>query len=290
MSVWIPPPQPDHTPLHIVSLGSSFAAGPGISPIADKGAGPGGRSSKNYAHLLAQKLNARLTDLSVSGAKLEEMVDEGGYGPHFGRWFPPQAAEVPEDADVVMILGGGNDIGYIQGMISDDLAATMLGKLASRVVGRGFAVPYRASKEEVAKRVVAVVDMVRERAPKVKILLIEYFTLLGTDVKCGRDVNLSEAQIEKHKGVALELREAYRLAAEARPDVEVVPIAEFSIGNGLGSKKPWVEGFSAGVVLRGKTPLHPNAEGMRNVADMLCEKIQSLGIDTLSNRPDSGTG
>jgi hypothetical protein len=45
----------------IIALGSSFAAGPGIEPIEDTNAM---RSSRNYAHLLADRLGANLVDLS----------------------------------------------------------------------------------------------------------------------------------------------------------------------------------------------------------------------------------
>ena len=50
---------------HVASLGSSFAAGPGIEPAADRAAR---RSARNYPHLLAARLGAELTDLTVSGA------------------------------------------------------------------------------------------------------------------------------------------------------------------------------------------------------------------------------
>src|SRR3569623_115027 len=50
---------------HLVALGSSFAAGPGIEPVADAGAM---RAARNYPHLLAERLGAELTDLTVSGA------------------------------------------------------------------------------------------------------------------------------------------------------------------------------------------------------------------------------
>src|SRR6185437_2428964 len=39
-------------PLHYAALGSSFAAGPGISPIIDQ---PAIRSGRNYPHVLAER-------------------------------------------------------------------------------------------------------------------------------------------------------------------------------------------------------------------------------------------
>lgn len=59
--------------LHITALGSSFAAGPGIPPQINRMAG---RSSNNYAHLLAARLGADPTDLTVSGATLNNILLE----------------------------------------------------------------------------------------------------------------------------------------------------------------------------------------------------------------------
>lgn len=49
----------------VAALRGSFAAGPGIPPIVDRFAN---RSGRNYAHLLADRLGAQLTDLTVSAA------------------------------------------------------------------------------------------------------------------------------------------------------------------------------------------------------------------------------
>jgi hypothetical protein len=93
---------------HIVALGSSFAAGPGIQPITNAGAG---RSGRNYANLVAQALNAKITDLTVSGATTETILDIPqkpvmSFNP-FVEAFPPQIQGVPGDADLVTITAGG---------------------------------------------------------------------------------------------------------------------------------------------------------------------------------------
>lgn len=95
---------------HVVSLGSSFAAGPSIEPVADPNAL---RSKRNYAALLAQRLGARHTDLTVSGATTANVLHEPQV-PYPHRWwhgratpFPPQIEGVPADADLVTITIGG---------------------------------------------------------------------------------------------------------------------------------------------------------------------------------------
>ncbi|MBO0865908.1 MAG: SGNH/GDSL hydrolase family protein, partial [Mycobacterium sp.] len=51
-----------------VALGSSMAAGPGILPRAKGAPWGSGRSARNYAHLVAERLNLDLVDVTFSGA------------------------------------------------------------------------------------------------------------------------------------------------------------------------------------------------------------------------------
>ncbi|KAE8448856.1 hypothetical protein EG329_008858 [Mollisiaceae sp. DMI_Dod_QoI] len=253
--------------LHIAALGSSFAAGPGIPPQINRLAH---RSGNNYPHLLAARLDADLTDLTVSGATLNNILSEpqGSY-----RWstFQPQLEGLPADADIVTVTGGGNDMGYIGGMMTEALKGTFFGYVLS------WLIPVKTqvlpTTQEVAQRFIAVIDAIRKIAPKSRIFLVEYFSLLGPDTRPGIDVNLTEEQIRHHQEVAEELSTAYRLAAEARPDCEVIPVHKGSRDHGLGSKEPWVEGFSASILWQGN-PFHPNLRGMQAVADMIYEKVK----------------
>lgn len=254
--------------LHIAALGSSFAAGPGILPISNTAAG---RSSKNYASILASLLNARLTDLTVSGATLQNVLNEPQQSPLGpGSAFEPQLNALPSDVDIITLTGGGNDMGYISAMMSDEVdAAPWAAMLKDQLPERAEPM----SVEEVCERFVAVIERIRKVAPRARVLLVEYSTLLGEDVRVGRDVAFSEDKVATHRKVAETLGKAYRLAAE-RTRCEVVPIGELSWEHGLGAKEPWVEGLSMEVLTKGKTPFHPNAEGMKAVADILYERLK----------------
>lgn len=88
---------------HIAALGSSFAAGPGIDPIIDQAAM---RSGRNYPHLLAEQLGARLTDLTVSGATTATILGEPQITMD-GTQFAPQIYGLPVDAYLVTVTAGG---------------------------------------------------------------------------------------------------------------------------------------------------------------------------------------
>jgi hypothetical protein len=263
-------------PLHIVNLGSSFAAGPGIAPQVDTQAS---RSGENYAHIIARRLGAELTDLSVSGATLMNLLSEPQLSS--GRTFPPQISGIPEAADIVMVLGGGNDMGYIGGLFMDSVEAYWIPRMILNV-SRWFTGPADISvlsTEELAERYSTVLDTIHGKAPKAQVLVVEYLTLLGTDLKPGNDVVFDASLLEGHKAKAEQVRTATAKAVQGREAwCTRVPVAEASIGHGIGSKEPWVNGFGLGLMYKKQAPYHPNAEGMVAVAEMVCSKLAALGI------------
>ncbi|KAL2060335.1 hypothetical protein VTL71DRAFT_9730 [Oculimacula yallundae] len=259
-------------PLHLISLGSSFAAGPGIPPLSSPSAA---RSSKNYACLLSSHFSFQHTDLTVSGAILPNITSE----PQVlnGTTFPPQISGVTEDADIITITGGGNDLQYVGGLIMDELQSTWVGKLFSLFNPRGQPEP-PVSVDELAGRFVSVLDAVHAKAPKAKIYLVGYLTLLSPSTKSGVHVSLSEELIKKYQQIAVNLRQAYLKAAEARSEwCQLVDVAEMSKDHGILTDEPWVEGLSIGSFWNGN-PMHPNERGMRAVADMLIERLEGDGF------------
>ncbi|KAG0646533.1 hypothetical protein D0Z07_7598 [Hyphodiscus hymeniophilus] len=260
--------------LHIVALGSSFAAGPGIQPQALKTAG---RSEKNYAQLLAKRLDAQLTDLSVSGATLNNVLSE----PQVlnGNHFEPQLSGFPPDVDIVTITGGGNDMGYIGTVMHNTLQSYFLGRIVSHFLPAPV-LPLPASAESVAERFIAIIDKIRETSPHSRIYLVEYLTLFGRDTKAGVDVAFDASKLEEIRNIAATLQIAYKLAGAARSRCTVIHVADRSQDHALGSEEPWVEGFGFGMLLERKAPFHPNAMGMIAVADMLYEELKmTKGLD-----------
>ncbi|KAJ5500376.1 hypothetical protein LT330_002165 [Penicillium expansum] len=238
--------------LKIASLGSSFAAGPDIPPQIEPHAAL--RSGQNYPHLLAQHLDADLTDLSVSGATLLNItVDPQSTN---NMTFPPQISDLPEDANIITVTAGGNDINYIGGMIADACEAELQSSVS-------------LSPSELAERLGGVLDQIHKKAPGARIFLVEYLAVLGPDTQTSRNIPLSKEKIQHYRGVASVLQHAYTVAVEGRAGwCETVPIHQLSQEHALGSKEPWVGGFVLGPLL------HPNLDGMKAVAGILVETIR----------------
>ncbi|KAI0136884.1 SGNH hydrolase-type esterase domain-containing protein [Xylariales sp. AK1849] len=265
--------------LHIVNVGSSFAAGPGIPPQIDRFAG---RSGENYAHIVARKLGAKLTDLSVSGATLLNLLNEPQQVT--GRTFGPQISEIPEDADVVLVLGGGNDIGYIGGLFGDSFNAYLVYRVVSQaytwLTGTSAEETSTLSMEGLAARYGTVLDAINAKVPRAQVIVVEYLILLGSDLKPGVDVPFDASLLENHRVKAEQVRMATVKAIQGREQwCARVPVAEASVGHGLGSQAAWVNGFGLETLYR-MAAYHPNAQGMIAVADLVMQRLTVLGLVT----------
>ena len=258
---------------HLISLGSSFAAGPGISPLSDSSAG---RSAVNYPALVAARLGFRHTDLTVSGATLLNVLTDAQIG-WFSR-FEPQIEGVTSDADIVTLTGGGNDFGYIGGMMRDGLANSgFLHRMIGRIV-MGAAPEEVPTEDEVVKRMVQVIEAVHARAPKATLLLIEYLAVIGDDTQPhSSGAPFPQARLNYYRQQAQMLQRIYKRAAEGKDWVRLVS-AHSSLAHGLGSSEPWVTGLSLGFLTGGEVPFHPTREGMVALADMVLRDLQTAGL------------
>ncbi len=255
----------------LAALGSSFAAGPGIEPIVDRAAS---RSGRNYAHLLAERLGAELTDLTVSGATTATILD---HPQRVRPWrsVPPQLDGLPTDADLVTLTAGGNDLGYIGGMMK----AALTGRLddhrptapLARLLRRNPLQPVTDQQvEAAADGLVRIVEETRRRAPKARVILVDYLTVLGPETHRTAQVPFTDSEIATLRKTGERVIEAFATAA-GRTGADLVEVSVPSRDHALGSADPWMNGFHLSMR---PTPFHPNAAGMRAVADAIVEHLE----------------
>jgi lysophospholipase L1-like esterase len=244
-----------------VALGSSMAAGPGIRPRADGAPFFAGRSARNYPHLVAQRLGLELVDVTYSGATTANVLAE----PQPGARAQIEALDGTEHLVTVTI--GGNDVGYVPLLYAAGLPRFVR---ALPLLGARFTEQLDASARdralvEVAESLRRVGRLLRERAPEARVLFVDYLTLLPPSGLPAPP--LSDADVATGRHVAAELA---RATAEAAADTgcELVRAAEHSTEHHAWSADPWTTRF--GLPLPGRpAPLHPNATGMRIVADLV---------------------
>ncbi|KAI1190673.1 SGNH hydrolase-type esterase domain-containing protein [Nemania serpens] len=264
-------------PLRIANLGSSFAAGPAIPPVEE---GSAGRSGANYAHLVAEQVGGTLTDLSVCGATLLHLLDtpqDAG-----GKRFAPQIDDLPADTELVLVLGGGNDIGYIGGIFNDTLSRTWSGTALKYLRGPNPDSEVKAElqldMDGLTQRYATVLDAIRRKAPGAHVLVVEYQAVLGPDTRPGEDVVFGADRIAHHREVAAALQEATRRAVLGREEwCSILGVVEASETHAVGAEHPWIFGFSWKLFYQG-CAYHPRPEGMAAIADLIYDKMLQLGL------------
>ena len=244
-----------------VALGSSMAAGPGIAPRAADSPRAAMRSARNYPRLLADDLGLDLVDVTFSGATTAHVLHERQLG------TPAQVEALDGTESLVTITIGGNDVGYVPGLMAATLPSAL--RLLP-VVGpplREVLDPTarQVALAEVASSLRSVGRAVRRRSPDARVVFVDYLTLLPPVGERAFPLRERYADLGRRTAARLEVLTAEAAAATG---CEVVSAAAASRDHHAWSVSPWTVG--ATVPFPGR-PLayHPNAAGMRAVADLL---------------------
>lgn len=245
-----------------VAMGSSFAAGPGIPDYYENPPRPCARSTGNYAHLLASRLNLALTDVSCSGATTAHLT--GSRATPDGPSIPPQLDALTPDTHLVTITIGGNDIGYIARLNAagcNKLAATSWDKEKCPPVP----LPTEADYAALALRMDAIAKEVRGRSPEARLIFVDYLTILPETGDC-EAARLFDFDAKDSRDVARRLA-AITAKAAADNNADILKASDLSKGHDACAPDPWMNGYP---IWNGPAaPFHPNAKGMIAIADAL---------------------
>lgn len=253
-----------------VAFGSSMAAGPGIGPRADGAPWRAGRSARNYPHLVAAQLGLDLVDVTYSGATTANLLREPQHG------APPQISALNGSEELVTVTIGGNDVGYVP-----MLFAAGMPRLARKLPLLGGALRAQLdprAREEALGQVAASLEevgrTVRSRSPGATVLFVDYLTLLPPPGTSAPPLSDTDVATGRHVAQTLE-----RLTAEAAAATGcgLVRAGEASRAHHAWSAEPWTTKFGLLTLFKpgDPAPLHPNAAGMRAVADLVLAQLAS---------------
>ncbi|WP_108926003.1 SGNH/GDSL hydrolase family protein [Mycobacterium montefiorense] len=251
-----------------VALGSSMAAGPGIQPHAPDAPRWSGRSARNYAHLVAERMNLELVDVTFSGATTAHLLADRQHN------APPQITVLDGSEDLVTVTIGGNDVGYVPLLMAAALPrpARRLPLLGTRIAELLDRDAREQALAEVFDSLCAVGKSVRERAPRARVLLVDYLTILPPAGSPAGPISDADADLGRHLATTLE-----RLTADAAvvTGCEVIGAGAASRDHHAWSAEPWTTTPAKYVVpLPGRpAPLHPNGAGMRAVAELVSAQL-----------------
>ena len=249
-----------------VALGSSFGSGPGVGERADGSSPWCAQSASNYAHLLAAKRRLQLVDVTCGGATTANILTTPQ------RSSPPQIEAVDAQTRLVTITAGGNDVFYL-GNLSGESCVLAPDKVpeASRTgvcrvipnaeVQRGF--------EEVPRRLRAVVEAVKEKAPRATIVLVSYIDILPQQGSCSERAPLTDDELRDNRQVAAKLTEITAQVAE-QEHVKLLDVSKLATGHDVCAADPWIFpfGFTPGLAFA-PAAYHPTLKAMQAIATAL---------------------
>ncbi|HEU0087693.1 MAG TPA: SGNH/GDSL hydrolase family protein [Pseudonocardiaceae bacterium] len=250
---------------HYVALGDSFAAGPFI-PEQRRDPTGCARSTHNYPALVAAALDVtEFTDVTCSGAATRDMtvaqvVPMGSN--------PPQFNALRTDTDLVTVTIGGNDIGFSEIVLTCGQLSFSdpLGDPCRRQATAGGTDSYAERILAAAPRVAGMLQGIRERSPHASVLLVGYLRILPPVLGCWPVVPIALRDVPYLDGLQQQLNKMLATQAEAS-GARFIDAYTASLGHDTcqAPAAKWVEGI---IPTSAAYPVHPNASGMRAVADL----------------------
>ncbi len=245
-----------------VALGSSFAAGPGLGQIKPDAPARCQRSALNYPTLLANRLGLTLEDASCGGATTAHIL---------GPWdeLPAQIDAVTSDTRLITITIGGNDIGYVRNLMAascDPVAGFVFQGQRRDCFPKTM--PQAADYAQLDASLRRLVAALQERAPEAQIIFVQYLRLVD-DANCAA-LGLDADELIALRNVGERLATVTQRVADDT-GVEVLPADQLSRGHTPCDAQPFAVGARVDAPGNPGAPWHPNAAGMRAVADALAE-------------------
>ncbi len=248
------------------ALGSSFAAGPGLGQIKPDAPQRCQQSRLSYPTLLAERLRLALTDASCGGATTAHIL---------GPWdeLPAQMNAVTARTRLITITIGGNDIGYVRNLIAASCdPAVGLVYQGQRRDCLSANLPTAADYSKLERGLAEVAQALRAKAPDARIIFVQYLRLLD-DGNCAQTaLSADETITMRHIGERLA---TITTRVADRTGAEVLAADQLSRGHTVCDTVPYSVGADGNAADNPGAPWHPNAAGMRAIADALAARIES---------------
>ncbi len=240
-----------------VSLGSSFAAGPGI----DNSLGSCGRSDHNYAHIVAEALSLDHTVVSCNGATIDNIVSipQGDN--------PLQLDAVTSDTALVTVTIGGNDIRYTASTFACSGAPA-----SDRCTDNLDQAAISAAVDQLPSKLSGMFAAIKAKAPEAVIVLVAYPRVFPEDATTCSELDLSEQDTLYLAELGRQLEEAFVDSTSSGQAL----IADAYVGAaGHGPCAPmasarWVNGQT---IASSGIRYHPTAEGHEEMARLVLEVL-----------------
>jgi len=240
-----------------VAMGSSYAAGPKMGHPKPGAPERCARDQRNYATLLAQRLDLDLVDVTCSGATTAHILR---------RWdeLPSQLDSITPDTRLVTVTIGGNDVDFVRNLYVGACNPANTPKHCPPII-----VPSEAQWAKLEANMVEIARQVRSRAPKSRLVFVDYISIIPSGAACPA-VPMSPANAATMRQISARLAEVTAKASR-EGGAKLFGAGKLSQGHTACDPSPWsvgAPGSSPGA------PWHPNAAGMAAIADALASSLE----------------
>lgn len=156
-----------------------------------------------------------------------------------GATFAPQVSGIPEDADVITITAGGNDLNYLATIVKAGLRGWLAMRLRPRRSPQPAVVQLASAEalEQATDGLTRVARGAQQRAPRARVLLVDHLTVLGVDTQPSVQSPFAVQTVEALRSLGEQVDAVFAGAAE-RSGAELVTASRISVGHGVGSAEP----------------------------------------------------
>lgn len=239
-----------------VALGDSYASGAGLSSVDDAGCD---RTGESYPAVLAGAVKAKsFKNVTCSGATTAEMAKAQGTN-------PAQLSALSADTDLVTLTIGGNDIGFTE-IITNCVVGSF-----SDPTGSPCKTHYNASGSDAittrinstAAKLTVTLQYIRALAPKARVLVVGYPSLVPDDGKaCRPGVPFADGDVPYLRDVNKRLNQALADRAKSA-GAEYADTYTMTVGHDMCQNEAnrWIEPIETKLA-----PAHPNRWGQYAMA------------------------
>jgi lysophospholipase L1-like esterase len=256
-------------PLDYVAMGDSYSAASGVLPPDPSAPVQCLRSTQNYGHVIADRISARLTDVTCGGAQSKHYFEA------FYPNVPPQLDALSRRTDLVTMTIGGNDndvfIGAIAACGAAGLSTLGQGSPCRDQNGDRFVTDIRT---KTFPAVLRAFRAVKHRAPNARVAVLGYPWILPRTGGCFPQMPVATGDVPYLRELQTVLNNNVKRAA-VRTGFTFVDLSVASEGHdacqSIGVR--WVEPV---VGTTNPVIVHPNAFGERRMADRAM-RVMRLG-------------